>query len=294
MAGRLDESFVHAVDALLGVEGHVVVMGVGKSGIIGRKIASTMASTGTPAIFVSAAEAHHGDLGMITARDLVLLLSHSGKTAEVLSLIPHLRRIGVPTIALVGYRDSPLARAADIVLDVSVEREACPANLAPTSSSVAALAMGDALAMSLMKRRRFNARQFADLHPGGRLGSKLHQRVKDVMRTKDLPVVAPDDSVVDSLITITQGRLGLVLVKEGERLRGIVTDGDLRRCLQRQSGRLNGLKVTDIMTPNPITVDEGTLLSDAHELMQLEKITALVVVDRDGSVVGVVQVFDVE
>jgi arabinose-5-phosphate isomerase len=293
MAGRVDESFVHAVDALQATEGHVVVIGVGKSGIIGRKIASTLASTGTPAIFVSAAEAHHGDLGMLTPRDIALLISNSGKTNEVMQLIPHLRRLGIPMIALVGHRSSPLARATDIALDVAVEREACPSNLAPTSSALAALAMGDALACSLMRRRNFGAREFAMLHPGGRLGSKLHNRVKDVMRATDLPMVTPDASVADSLLTITEGRLGMVLVMERERLVGVVTDGDLRRCMQHH-GRLHGLQVSEIMTRRPMTIDEDTLQSDAYELMQAEKITALVVVDGQGNLAGVVQVFDVE
>ncbi len=293
MAARIDESFVHAVDCLQSTEGHVVVIGVGKSGIIGRKIASTLASTGTPAIFVSAAEAHHGDLGMITSRDTALLISNSGKTSEVMQLLPHLRRLGIAIIGLVGHRSSPLALATDIALDVAVEREACPSNLAPTSSALAALAMGDALACSLMRRRNFGAREFASLHPGGRLGSKLHQRVKDVMRQNNLPIVAPTDSVAESLLVITEGRLGMVLVMDGDHLLGVVTDGDLRRCMQRH-GKLHGLAVTEIMTRNPVTVDEHTRQSDAHELMQAEKITALVVVDDAGTLAGVVQVFDVE
>ncbi len=293
MALRLDESFVHAVDLLQGCTGHVVVIGVGKSGIIAKKMASTLASTGTPAIFVSAAEAHHGDLGMITPRDVTILISNSGKTQEVLDLVPHLRALGVPMIALVGQRNSPLAFQTDIALDCAVEREACPSNLAPTSSALVALAMGDSLAVALMRRRNFGPREFASLHPGGRLGKKLTQRVRDVMRRMDLPVVSPTDSVAESLLTITQGRLGMVLVMTGDRLHGVVTDGDLRRCFQRH-GTLDGLKVSEIMTKNPVTVDENTLLSDANELMQAEKITALVVVDGAGNLAGVVQVFDVE
>lgn len=293
MADRVDESFVHALDALQATDGHVVVIGVGKSGIVGRKLASTLASTGTPAIFVNAAEAHHGDLGMITHKDIAIIISNSGKTEEVMSLIPHLRRLRIPIISLVGNRASPLARASDIALDTAVEREACPSNLAPTSSTLAALAMGDAIACSLMRRRNFGAREFGLLHPGGRLGSKLHQRVKDVMRQTDLPIVGPKDSVADSLLTITEGRLGMVLVMEDDRLLGVVTDGDLRRCIQRH-GKLHGLQVSEIMTRNPITIDENTLQTDAHELMQAEKITALVVVDDGGNLAGVVQVFDVE
>jgi len=293
MAARADESLVHAVDALQAVEGHVVVIGVGKSGIIGKKIASTLASTGTPAIFVNAAEAHHGDLGMITGRDIVILISHSGKTTEVLELLPHLERIGVATIAMVGHRNSPLAQSANIALDTGVKREACPNDLAPTSSSLAALAMGDALAIALMKRRGFGPRQFACLHPGGRLGRQLNLRVRDVMRRNDLPVVQPESPVEQSLLTMTEGRLGMVLVMSGDHIDGIVTDGDLRRCLQRH-GKLQGLCVSEIMTPNPLTIDEDTLGSIAYELMQVEKITALVVVDAADKLAGVVQVFDVE
>ncbi|HTM23217.1 MAG TPA: KpsF/GutQ family sugar-phosphate isomerase [Kofleriaceae bacterium] len=291
LADRLDESFALTVEAMLNAAGHVVVMGVGKSGLIGKKIASTFASTGTPSFFVNAAEAHHGDLGMITARDTALLVSHSGETEEVVQLVPHLRRLGITIIALVGQLDSTLARSADVALDVSVHREACPNNLAPTSSALAALAMGDALAVSLMRRRGFGAGDFARFHPGGTLGRRLCTQVRDVMRGNDLPIVAPTDTVGDSLVTMTRGRLGLILVMNGDRLLGLVTDGDLRRAMQRHSDLLR-LPVTEIMTRNPVTIDENTLLDDAHQRLQAMKLKALVVVGDEGKVTGIVEVFD--
>jgi len=301
LASRLDERFVEAVSLLDGVEGHVVVAGVGKSGQIGRKLASTLSSTGTPAFFVNAAEAAHGDLGMITRKDAVILISYSGKTEEVLRMLPHLRAVGARSVALVGNQNSPLARSCDVVLDVSVEREACPNNLAPTTSALATLAMGDALAMALMRRQRFSSNDFAQLHPGGSLGDKLCRRVGEVMRRRsarvpgwDLPIVSPDAGVTDCLLKMTEGRLGLVIVMDGNRLLGILTDGDLRRSLQQHGGQLQGLDVSRVMTPNPLTIGEDVLLGDAYELMIAEKVTALVVVDDAGAVSGVVQVFDVE
>jgi arabinose-5-phosphate isomerase len=291
LADRLDENFALTVEALHQTAGHVIVLGVGKSGLIGKKMASTFASTGTPSFFVNAAEAHHGDLGMITARDTALLISHSGETEEVVQLVPHLRRLGITIIALVGQQDSTLARSADVTLGVSVDREACPNNLAPTSSALAALAMGDALAVSLMRRRGFGSGDFARFHPGGTLGRRLLTQVKDVMRGNDLPIVAPTDTVGDSLVTITRGRLGLILVMHGDRLLGLVTDGDLRRAMQRHQDLLR-LPVAEIMTRNPVTIDENTLLADAHQRMQAMKLKALVVVNHEGKVTGIVEVFD--
>lgn len=291
LAERVDGSFEDAVAMLLGTDGRVIVSGVGKSGQIGRKLASTLASTGTPSFFVNAAEAHHGDLGMITNRDTAILISNSGETDEVVSLIPHLRSMRVPVIAMVGRKDSTLARNADVVLDVSVDREVCPNNLAPTSSTLVTLALGDALAVALIRERGVTPRDFARYHPGGSLGRRLLIRVRDVMRSSKLPVVAPTDTVGESLITMTEGRLGLVLVMNGDRLVGLITDGDLRRAMTRSSGALN-LRVSEIMTLNPVTIDEDTMLADAHQRMQSLKLKALVVLDGDGKVAGVVEVFD--
>lgn len=291
LAERVDDRFADAVDAILSTRGHVVVAGVGKSGQIGRKIASTLASTGTPALYVNAAEAHHGDLGMITERDTAILISHSGETAEVVELIPHLKALGIPIIGIVGQMKSTLARSADVVLDVSVEREVCPNNLAPTSSALATLAIGDALAVALMRERGFTPRDFARVHPGGSLGRRLLVRVRDVMRRARLPVVAPTATVGESLITMTEGRLGLVLVMQGDRLVGLITDGDLRRAMHRYPDILS-VRVSEIMTLNPVTIDEDVLLEDAHQRMQSLKLKALVALDAEGKVSGVVEVFD--
>jgi len=291
LAERVDERFELAVTFVLATEGRVVVAGVGKSGQIGRKIASTLASTGTPAFFINAAEAHHGDLGMVTERDTAILISYSGETMEVIGLIPHLRAMQVPIIAMCGAAESTLARNADVVLDISVEREACPNNLAPTSSTLATLALGDALAVALIRERGFSPRDFARNHPGGSLGRRLLTRVRDVMRASTLPVVAPTDSVGRSVMTMTEGRLGLVLVMNGDRLVGLVTDGDLRRAIHRHPDVLT-VPVSEIMTRNPVTVDEDTLLEDAHQRMAAMKLKALVVLGEDGKVVGVVEVFD--
>lgn len=291
LADRLDGDYTRAVDLLEATTGHVVVTGVGKSGIIAHKIASTFASTGTPALALNSAEAFHGDLGMITGRDTAVLLSRSGETTEVVRLLPHLRRLEIPIIALVGEPRSSLARGADVALDVSVDCEACPNNLAPTSSTLAALALGDALAIALVRRRGFTARDFARLHPGGRLGRDLTTRVREVMRRNDLPVVAPRDTVGEALIAITGGRLGLALVVDGRSLVGIVTDGDLRRGMQRHQDLLTR-PIATIMTKSPVTISEDILLTDAHERMKSLKIKALVVVDTQGAVSGIVEVFD--
>ncbi len=290
LADRLDEQFAAAVELLNGTTGHVAVIGVGKSGLIGQKIASTLASTGTPAFFVHAAEALHGDLGMVTDRESAILISRSGETDEVVRLLPHLRRREISMVALVGNLDSTLAGQVDVALDVSVEREVCPNNLAPTTSTLAALAMGDALAVALSRRRGFCAADFARCHPGGTLGRDL-ATVADAMRGHDLPVVSPSATVGESLITITEGRLGLCLVMNGERLVGLVTDGDLRRSMQRHDNLLT-LRVSEIMTLNPVTIDEDTPLAEAHLRMQQMKLKALVAVNRKGKVTGVVEVFD--
>ena len=291
LAQRIDHRFGDAIALILSTQGHVVVMGVGKSGQIGHKIASTLASTGTPALFINAAEAHHGDLGMVTERDTALLISHSGETEEVVRLIPHLRALGIPIIGMVGNDDSTLARAADVALDIAVEREVCPNNLAPTSSSLATLAVGDALAVALMSERGFSPTDFAKNHPGGSLGRRLLTRVRDVMRRNKLPAVGPNDTVGASLMTMTEGRLGLVLVTQGDRLVGLITDGDLRRAIHRHPDLLR-VKVSEIMTQNPVTIDEDCLLADAHQRMQSMKLKALVVLGGDGKVAGVVEVFD--
>ncbi|MCP4449440.1 MAG: KpsF/GutQ family sugar-phosphate isomerase [Myxococcales bacterium] len=290
LAERIDQGYAEAVEVLLTTIGKVVILGVGKSGLIGRKIAATLASTGTPSFFVQAGEAYHGDLGMISQGDSVVLISQSGETDEVVRLMPHLRRLGLPMVALTGVLDSTLAAGVDVALDVSVDREACPNNLAPTNSTLAALAMGDALAVSLIQRREFGPSEFAQFHPGGSLGKQL-LTVREAMRTEELPVVTPEDSVGDSLMTMSKGRLGLVLVMRDEKLVGLITDGDLRRGMQNCPDMLSR-PVSDIMTDNPVTIPESTLLVDAHRRMQQMKLKAFVVVDHASSVVGVVEVFE--
>lgn len=290
LAGRVDTSFVEAVEIMLTTVSKVVVLGVGKSGLIGRKIAATLSSTGTPSFFVQAGEAYHGDLGMISQGDSVVLISQSGETEEVIRLMPHLRRLGVPMIGLTGRLDSTLAAGVDVTLDVSVEHEACPNNLAPTNSTLAALAMGDALAVSLIHRRSFGPSEFAQFHPGGSLGKQLLS-VKEAMRSTDLPTVSASDTVGHSLMTISEGRLGLALVMNGDKLVGLVTDGDLRRAMQQHPDLLT-MPVGSIMTDNPVTIPESTLLVDAHRRMQQMKLKAFVVTNEAGKVTGVVEVFE--
>lgn len=291
LAERVDHRFAEAVELLHGTEGRVVVLGVGKSGLIGKKIASTFASTGTPSFFINAAEAHHGDLGMVTKHDTAIVISRSGETEEVVTLLGHLERLAIPVLALIGEMDSSLGRRADVALDVAVEREVCPNNLAPTNSTLAALAMGDALAVALMRRRGFQAQDFAQFHPGGSLGKQLSGQVADAMRSEDLPIVSPSATVGESLTIMSEGRLGLVLVTSGDKLMGLVTDGDLRRAMLHHDD-LPNLPVSEIMTLNPATILEETPLADAHARMRAMKLKALVVVDGAGKVNGVVEIFD--
>ncbi|MBN2714690.1 MAG: KpsF/GutQ family sugar-phosphate isomerase [Deltaproteobacteria bacterium] len=291
LSNKINGEFTKAVKLILNTTGHLIVCGIGKSGLIGQKMAATFASTGTPSFFVHPAEAYHGDLGMITEEDVILLISNSGETEEVVRLIPYLKQLSVPIIALVGRQDSHLATHADVCIDISVDREVCPNNLAPTNSTLATLAMGDAMAVSLIKEKNFQANDFARLHPGGSLGRKLLTEVRDVMHTGALPVVSPEQSVQDSLLPMTQGRLGLVLVMEQDKLLGIVTDGDLRRALHKYSD-LSKVTVDSIMTSTPKTICETARLSDAEEIMKQNKIKALVVLDNGGKVSGILEIFD--
>lgn len=289
LGDRLDDSFLRALALLGSVPGRIVVSGVGKSGQIARGLASTLASTGSPAMFVHAGEANHGDLGMITRGDAVLLLSYSGET-EITNMIEYLEEIDVPCVALVGRTTSTLARFADVVLDVSVERELCPHNLAPTSSTVAMLAMGQALAMGLTRARGFGASDFARLHPGGRLGRNMAVCVREVMHAGALPTVSSSQSVRESLFTITRGRLGLALVCDDGELRGIVTDGDLRRAMQRHEDILD-VPVVSIMSAEPVWIREDASIREAEQMMQRRKIKALVVKNSDDDVAGIFDIF---
>ncbi|WP_432722412.1 KpsF/GutQ family sugar-phosphate isomerase [Jeongeupia wiesaeckerbachi] len=292
MADRLDHRFDMACALLLGCTGRVVVTGMGKSGHIARKIAATLASTGTTAMFVHPAEALHGDLGMITADDVVLALSYSGESDEVLAILPSLKRLGVKVIALAGRADSTLARAAEVWLDASVAQEACPLNLAPTASTTAALALGDALAVALLDARGFKAEDFALSHPGGSLGRRLLVHVRDVMHAGDaLPVVRDDVLLRDALLEISRKGMGMTAVVDAAgALVGVFTDGDLRRALD--DGRdVLATPVVQVMTPAPLTIDADHLAAEAVQVMEQRRINGLLVLDA-GRLVGALNMHD--
>jgi arabinose-5-phosphate isomerase len=290
---RIDESFERAVEALFACTGRVVVTGMGKSGIIAQKISATFASTGTPSLYLHPVEAIHGDLGRIVKGDAVLAVSYSGDTGEILALVPAVKRLGSPLVSLTGHPRSPLAGASDVHLDVSIREEACPLGLAPTASTTAALAMGDALAMALIERRGFTVDDFAVLHPGGRLGKKL-LRVEDVMHTgDDVPRVRVDTRMKDVLFEMTRKRLGMTTVVDGDgKLRGILSDGDLRRQMERHGYGLLDRTAEECMTTRPVLVGRRELATAALDLMESRKITALVVVAAEGTVDGVVHLHD--
>lgn len=291
LATRISDDFLKALGLIVGCKGRLIVCGIGKSGLIGRKVAATFACSGTPSFFLHPAEAAHGDLGMITAQDVMLLISNSGETAEIVRLLPFLQEQNIPMVALVGRPSSTMGRAADAVIDVSVDREACPHNLVPTTSAMTTLAMGDALAMAAMRVREFSADDFGRFHPGGSLGLRLNGRVRDIMQTNPLPIVLESTSVGDMLMSMTSGRCGLVVVtNENGNLRGIVTDGDLRRALQSQKDLLQR-KVCDIMTTQPVAIHESALVREADERMRRLRIKALVVVNEANKVCGIVEIF---
>ena len=291
LADRLDGEFQRAVELMLGCKGRAAVCGMGKSGLIGKKMVATFASTGTPSFFLHPAEAFHGDLGMLKPTDVLILISYSGETEEVVKLIPSLKSFGNKIIAMTGAGKSTLARHADIWLDISVEREVCPNNLAPTTSTLATMAMGDALAVALIEALDFKPMDFARYHPGGSLGRKLLTRVSDVMKT-NTPVVGLGTSFHDCLWVMTASRLGLAVVIEQGKLVGLVTDGDLRRALLNNPAIVND-KVANFMTVNPHTIQADAQLSEAEAYMLNRKIRALPVLAADGTgVVGIVEIFD--
>ena len=287
----LNDDFLAACEHMLACRGHVIVVGMGKSGHIGAKIAATLASTGTPAFFVHPAEAGHGDLGMITRDDVILALSYSGESAEILTMMPIVQSMGVPVIAITGRPESGMAQGADIHLPIHIEREACPLGLAPTSSSTATLALGDALAVALIAARDFKPEDFARSHPFGRLGRRLITRVRDVMHTGDaIPKSAPHDTLQQALFVITDKKLGVTLISENNTLSGIYTDGDLRRTLEKHGQNLN-LPIGEVMTRNPRTVPSDMLAAAALQEMEKRQITALPVVD-DGKLIGIIHIHD--
>ena len=290
---HIDADFVRACETILASKGRVVVVGMGKSGHIGRKIAATLASTGTTAFFVHPAEASHGDMGMIARGDIILALSNSGSTIEIVTLLPLIKRLGIPLICMTGNPESPLAKAADVKLDARVAQEACPLNLAPTSSTTAALVLGDALAIALLEARGFTAEDFAFSHPGGALGRRLLLKVENVMHSgEELPQVVRGTLLKDALMEMTHKGLGMtVVIEEDGRLAGIFTDGDLRRTLDRQIDIRNAT-IDSVMTPHGKTARPDMLAAEALKIMEDHKISALVVIDKEERPVGALNMHD--
>ena len=291
---RLDDNFTKAVEMIFNCKGKVIVTGVGKSGHVGEKMASTLASLGTPSFFLNPLDAFHGDLGMISEGDVVISISYSGYTDELLRFIPMLMERNIPIIGITGNNNSLLAQYSSCHLDIKVDHEADPLNLAPTSSTMATMAMGDALACALVKMRNFKALDFAQFHPGGSLGKRLLSRARDYMVKENLPIVTPDTKVFDAIITASNGKLGLaIVIDENGVLIGIITDGDVRRAVQKYQNKMFDLTVKDIMTPNPKTVRPDTTLNEVDRILRKYNIHALVVTDKEGSVVGVIDSFRV-
>ncbi|MFB1640335.1 KpsF/GutQ family sugar-phosphate isomerase [Campylobacter sp. MRC_CM3] len=292
LASHLDENFNQAVEFIFHSQGRCIVSGMGKSGHIGAKIAATLASTGTPSFFVHPGEALHGDLGMITPQDVLIAISNSGETEELLKIIPVIKRRKITLIAMTGNLNSTLAKQADVCLDISIKKEACPLKLAPMSSTTATLVMGDALAAVLMKKKNFKPDDFALFHPGGSLGRKLLTKVKDLMVSRNLPIVHPQTEFNDLVNVMTSGKLGLCIVLENENLVGIITDGDLRRALKTNDKPRFDFKAKEIMSNNPKVIDADAMASEAEELMLRHKIKEIVV-GKDGKVVGIIQLYTI-
>jgi arabinose-5-phosphate isomerase len=293
LKSRIDDNFARACELMLDCEGRIVVTGMGKSGHIGGKIAATLASTGSPAFFVHPGEASHGDLGMITAKDVVIALSNSGNTAEILTIVPIIKRLGVPLISMTGGPDSPLAAEATINLNVSVEKEACPLGLAPTSSTTVALVMGDALAVALLEARGFTEEDFALSHPGGSLGRRLLLHVSDIMHTgKDTPRIAPEASISEALLEMSSKGMGMTaIIDNDDKVLGIYTDGDLRRTLDSNID-LQQTRIEQVMTRNCKTVDAHDLAAEVLKLMEDHKINGALVTDADNRLVGALNMHD--
>lgn len=288
---RITESFDRAVDIILNCTGKVIVTGVGKSGHIGAKIAATLSSTGTPSFFINPLDVFHGDLGVISAGDVVLALSNSGQTDELLRFLPYLLVNHIPIIGMTGNEESLLAKHSNVHLFAGVDREACPLNLAPTSSTTAALALGDALACALMVARGFEAKDFAQYHPGGSLGRRLLTRARDVMQTENLPIISPYTKMGEALVTMSNGRLGLLIAMEDNKIAGIVTDGDVRRAMERHREGFFESTVADNMTITPKTVKPDAKITEIEEMMNMHKIHCVLVVDEMQQLIGIVDSF---
>ena len=288
---QLDEQFDHVVDLILSCRGKVILTGVGKSGHIGAKIAATLSSTGTPAFYVSPLDLYHGDLGVMTSEDVVIAISHSGMTDELLRFIPFLMGEQIPIVGITSNPDSLLARNSTFHINVGITGEACPLNLAPTSSTTATLAMGDALACALMERRNFKERDFARFHPGGSLGKRLLTRARDVMRSDELPISPPSMPLGEAVLHVSQGRLGLCVIIENDQICGIITDGDVRRAMQRLQEKFFRVPVSEAMTRNPKCVNATTKISEIQHILQDNKIHAVLVADDNNHLLGIVDNF---
>ena len=294
MAANLGEEFLSAVDAVLACSGKLIITGMGKSGLVGRKIAATLASTGTPSFYLHPGEAFHGDLGMISKEDVILALSYSGETDEVLKIVPFIQSNGNVLISMTGNKESTLAKNSSIHLDVCVKEEACILHLAPTTSTTAQIAMGDALAVALMKAREFTAMDFARFHPGGSLGRRLLMTVGNVMRKSDLPVVAADCSATEMIHKMSRGGLGRIIIMDGEKIEGIVTDGDVRRAMESRQAEFFNIRAIDIATRSPKSINQSAKLVEAEKLMTSYKVNSLLVTDDAGALQGVIQIYDIK
>lgn len=294
LKAKVDHNFAKACGLLLECEGRIIVIGIGKSGHIARKIAATFASTGSPAFFIHPSEARHGDMGMVTSRDIALILSNSGETEEIISLLPFIKRLNIPLLAMTGNLQSTLAKAANIHIDVSIEKEACPLGLAPTTSTTVALVMGDALAISLLEKRGFTAEDFARSHPGGSLGRKLLLRVNDIMHTGDaIPKVDYDALLKAALVEMTHKKLGVTtVIDSNNKLAGIFTDGDIRRAFDNAAD-IHRTYIHEVMSKNPKVIPPDMLAAEALHLMETYKITSLIVTNEDHHPIGVVHMHDI-
>ena len=292
--GRINQSFVNACQLVMQCKGRTIVTGMGKSGHIGKKIAATLASTGTPSFFVHPGEASHGDLGMITSNDVIIAISNSGSSTEILTLLPTIKRLGIPLISMTGEHTSSLAQQADVNLDISVELEACPLDLAPTSSTTVTLVMGDALAVALLEARGFTPEDFAFSHPGGALGKRLLLSVGDLMHAdQDLPTVYENTPLTQTLVEMTQKGLGITtVIDDNHKLSGVFTDGDLRRAIDKNTN-INQALVKDVMSTNPTTIGADMLAAEAMSLMERQSITALIVANNNQQAIGVIHMHDI-
>jgi arabinose-5-phosphate isomerase len=285
---KLDDKFEQAVELMYHCKGKIIVTGVGKSGHIGAKIAATLSSTGTPSFFINPLDVFHGDLGVMTPDDVVLAISNSGQTDELLRFIPMVLHMHIPIIGMSGHPDSLLAKYSTCHLNIGVDKEACPLNLAPTSSTMAQLAMGDALAIALIEKRNFQPRDFAQFHPGGELGKRLLTTAQDVMRTEDMPILPPEMHLGEAIILVSKGKLGLGIAMVNDKIEGLITDGDIRRAMEKWQAEFFDRTVSDIMTRTPKTVKADTKITEIQKIMNKYKVHSVLVVDDDNHLLGVV------